>query len=261
MSNSYYIKGMTCVGCVSKVQQVLEKIEGVEEVNVQLESPQLQVLKGQIPAVSVVNEKLAVAGDYQIAKSATHKELPPLPEIRSSKVKRPPAVAVNKKKASTLPPIALKTYRPLLLIVGFIAGVSLLAQYPFSEFSGGLWMRHFMAGFFIVFSFFKLLNIEGFASSYAMYDEVAARWKNWGYLYPFVELGLGVLYLINLFPFWTNLVTIVVLGVSSIGVIRSNLNRKKIKCACLGDVFNLPMSTVTIIEDVGMVAMAVVMIL
>lgn len=52
------------------------------------------------------------------------------------------------------------------------------------------------------------------------------------------------------------MVTIVVLGVSSIGVIQSNLNKRKIKCACLGDVFNLPMSTVTIVEDVSMVAMA-----
>ena len=121
-------------------------------------------------------------------------------------------------------------------------------------------MRHFMAGFFIVFTFFKLLNIQGFADSYGMYDIVAAKWPRWGYVYPFVELGLGVLYLINVFPFWTNVVTIVVLGVSSIGVIQSNLNKRKIKCACLGDVFNLPMSTVTIVEDVSMVAMAGLML-
>ena len=136
----------------------------------------------------------------------------------------------------------------------------MLAQYSLTDFSGMLWMRHFMAGFFIVFAFFKLLNLRGFADSYAMYDIVAARWRGWGFVYPFVELGLGILYLINVAPFWTNVATIVVLGVSSIGVIQSNLNKRKIKCACLGDVFNLPMSTVTIIEDVGMVAMAALML-
>ena len=52
-------------------------------------------------------------------------------------------------------------------------------------------MRHFMAGFFIVFAFFKLLNIQGFADSYRMYDIVAAKWPGWGYVYPFVELALG----------------------------------------------------------------------
>ena len=117
-----------------------------------------------------------------------------------------------------------------------------------------------MAGFFIVFSFFKLLNIEGFANSYQMYDLVAAKWKPWGFIYPFVELALGILYLINVGPVATNMVTLIVLGVSSIGVIKSNLDKKKIKCACLGDVFNLPMSTVTIVEDLSMVAMAGIML-
>ena len=96
--------------------------------------------------------------------------------------------------------------------------------------------------------------------SYGMYDIIAAKWKGWGYVYPFVELGLGILYLINVAPFLTNALTIIILGVSSIGVIKSVLNKQKIKCACLGDVFNLPMSTVTIVEDLAMVAMATIML-
>ena len=47
---------------------------------------------------------------------------------------------------------------------------------------------------------------------------------------------------------------------SAIGVIRAVVGRTQIQCACLGTVFNLPMSTVTIVEDVGMVVMAIVMI-
>lgn len=124
-----------------------------------------------------------------------------------------------------------------------------------------LWMRHFMAGFFIVFSFFKLLNLQGFADSYRMYDIVAEKWKAWGLIYPFVELALGLAYLTNWNPNITNWTTVIVLGVSTIGVIKSNLNKRKIKCACLGDVFNLPMSNVTIVEDVTMVAMAIFMLI
>ena len=93
-----------------------------------------------------------------------------------------------------------------------------------------------------------------------LYDIIAARWKGWGYTYPFVELALGILYLINFMPFYTNLITAIILGISSIGVIESNLNKRKIKCACLGDVFNLPMSTVTIVEDLTMVGMAIWML-
>ena len=117
-----------------------------------------------------------------------------------------------------------------------------------------------MAGFFIVFSFFKLLNLQGFANSYSMYDIIAEKWKSWGYAYPFVELVLGLLYLTNIAPLATNISTALILGISSVGVIKSNMDKKKIKCACLGDVFNLPMSTVTIVEDLSMVGMSLIML-
>jgi hypothetical protein len=89
---------------------------------------------------------------------------------------------------------------------------------------------------------------------------LATKWRGWGYVYPFVELGLGMAYLANWQPTLTNWVTFVVMGFSAIGVIQAVMNKRKIRCACLGAVFQLPMSTVTIVEDVGMVAMAVVAI-
>jgi copper chaperone CopZ len=242
----YEVEGMTCGGCVNSVRKGLEKVAGLKEVKVQLARPHVQFESEKAVPVEALQ---AAIGHYKIS---------PVFEVKRAVVKA--SVASPEPIEAELPVPSLTTYRPLLLIVGFIAGVSLLAQYPFADFNGGLWMRHFMAGFFLVFAFFKLLNIQGFAESYRMYDIVAAKWPGWGHVYPFVELGLGVLYLINVFSFWTNVATIIVLGVSSIGVIQSNLNKRKIKCACLGDVFNLPMSTVTIIEDVGMVVMAALML-
>ncbi len=123
------------------------------------------------------------------------------------------------------------------------------------------WMRHFMAGFFLVFSFFKLLNLRGFAESYAMYDVIAKKIPVWGYIYAFTELGLGIAFLINFNPMVTNAITFIVMSISIIGVLQSVLNKKKIQCACLGAVFNLPMSTVTILEDALMIAMSGLMIL
>jgi hypothetical protein len=123
------------------------------------------------------------------------------------------------------------------------------------------WMNHFMAGFFLVFSFFKLLNLQGFAESYAMYDVVAKNWQGWGYVYAFIELALGIAFLTGFYPLITNGVTFLVMTVSIIGVLQSVLNKRKIKCACLGAVFNLPMSTITIIEDVLMIAMSGAMLL
>jgi len=118
-----------------------------------------------------------------------------------------------------------------------------------------------MAGFFLTFSFFKLLNLKGFAESYSMYDIIAKRWSGWGYLYGFLELALGIAFLIGFNPIFTNAAALVIMTVSIIGVLQSVMNKRKIKCACLGDVFNLPMSTLTIMEDVLMIVMSGAMLL
>jgi hypothetical protein len=154
-----------------------------------------------------------------------------------------------------------ETYKPILLIFLYITIVTVLAQFTNHHFDWMQWMQHFMAGFFLVFSFFKMLNLKGFAESYAMYDVVARRIPIWGCVYAFTELALGVAFLINFNPFITNLLTFIIMSISIIGVLQSVLNKRKIKCACLGAVFNLPMSTVTIIEDALMIVMSVIMLL
>ena len=153
------------------------------------------------------------------------------------------------------------TYKPILLIFGYITGITLLAEWTYGDFDWMRWMNHFMAGFFLVFSFFKLLNLKGFAESYSMYDIVAKRWSYWGYIYAFTELALGIGFLSGFNPILTNALTFGVMTVSIIGVLQSVLNKRKIKCACLGAVFNLPMSTITIIEDALMIGMSGVMLL
>ena len=220
------------MNCVETVTRQLQSLSEVDDVQVSLNPPEMKVTSSELINTEVLQEAI---GSYQIVDEVTKEDKLPTPN--------------------------LQTYKPLMLIVAFLLGVTILVQFPFTDFDLSLWMRHFMAGFFIVFAFFKLLNIKGFAESYQMYDVIAGRWKFWGHIYPFIELGLGIFYLINFQPFLTNLLTIFILGVSSIGVIKSNLTKRKIKCACLGDVFNLPMSTVTIVEDLTMVGMALIMIL
>ena len=118
-----------------------------------------------------------------------------------------------------------------------------------------------MASFFLVFSFFKLLNIQGFADSYSTYDIIAKKWKGWGLVYAFIELSLGISYLLKFNPLAINAITSIVITVSIIGVLQSVLNKRKIKCACLGPVLNLPMSTITILEDALMISMSAAMMI
>ena len=170
-------------------------------------------------------------------------------------------LAINHNETAEQARTWFETYKPILLIFAYITGITLLIQLKNETFSLMEAMRYFMAGFFLVFSFFKLLNLKGFVESYVMYDVLAKQIPVWAYLYAFVELGLGIAYATNFEPLITNIVTLTVMTVSIIGVLQSWLNKRKIQCACLGAVFNLPMSTVTIIEDALMIMMSAVMII
>jgi len=153
-----------------------------------------------------------------------------------------------------------QTYKPVLLIFGYITAITFLVETQ-RPFSWTHWMNNFMGGFFLTFSFFKLLDLKGFAQSYSSYDIIARKWPGYGYVYAFTELALGIAYITSFDPLLTNSVTFVIMSLSIIGVLRSVFNKRKIKCACLGSVFNLPMSTITIIEDALMIVMSLAAIL
>jgi len=136
-----------------------------------------------------------------------------------------------------------ETFKPLILIFLFISGVSVIATIEGGQINLMKWMNYFMAGFFITFSFFKFLDLRAFADSYSMYDLLAKRVRTYGFVYPFIELAMGIAYLTHFAPNSTYIATIAVMGFSSLGVIQSVWYKKKIKCACLGAVFNLPMTT------------------
>jgi copper chaperone CopZ len=156
------------------------------------------------------------------------------------------------------------TYKPLLLILAFIIGGVIVREAiaePNGRFIWHSMMANFMGGFFLAFSFFKLLDVKGFASSYRMYDFPAKYIPFYAEAYPFMELVLAFLYFTGIAPTATNWVTLLLMIIGVAGVANSLLNKKAIRCACLGTVFNLPMGSVTLIEDGTMAVMAVTMLL
>lgn len=237
MTHTYTVTGMTCGSCEAKVKSNLLSMPNVLVAEVsKTDNTAVIEMDKHIP-LSVFQAALGgESSKYKI--SATHH-----------------SETVEQSKSW------FAVYKPILLIFGYIIVITVLIQLIQGSFNQIQWMNHFMAGFFLVFSFFKLLNLKGFAESYAMYDIVAKRWSGWGYLYAFIELLLGIAFLSGFNPLLTNAVTFVVMSVSIVGVLQSVLNKRKIKCACLGDVFNLPMSTITIIEDGLMIGMSAVMLL
>ena len=243
MTHTYNVTGMTCSGCQAKVQSLLSKVTGVSKVSIDLSTGDTTIDMDKHISTPVLKEALNEYPKYQL----------------SEKIIQPHTSVVSQPAEESKS--WLKTYKPILLIFGYITAITLLTEWVQGGFIWMRWMNHFMAGFFFFFSFFKLLNLKGFAESYSMYDIVAKRWNGWGYVYAFTELALGVAFLTGFNPILTNLVTFVVMAVSIIGVLQSVLNKRKIKCACLGDVFNLPMSTITIIEDALMIGMSGIMLL
>lgn len=154
----------------------------------------------------------------------------------------------------------IKAYWPLILVLLFVTGLTLHLGWVRGGFDWKNLMLDFMGFFFMAFAFFKLLDVKAFADAYRSYDIPTKLWPTWGYIYPFVELSFGLLLLHRIELFWTNVAIVVVLGASIIGVIQSVMQKRKIKCACLGTGFNLPMTQVTIIEDAAMILMAVFML-
>lgn len=120
-------------------------------------------------------------------------------------------------------------------------------------------LRIFMGVFFLVFGLFKLLDLRGFAMSYIGYDIIAKRSIAYAYIYPFIELALAFGYFLSL-PY-TEWATLVIMVIGSIGVFKELMRGSKIKCACLGTYIKLPLTTVSLVEDVAMGVMALLMIL
>ncbi len=155
-------------------------------------------------------------------------------------------------------------YYPLFVIIGMIMVVVLtlgLHDQSLGTFSWTKLMMNFMAGFFLVFGGFKLLDLKGFAEAYSTYDLIAKKVKNYGYIYPFIEISLGLIYMLGYQNYLINFFTLVLMFISGLGVAISLLDNKKFQCACLGTIIKVPLTKITLVEDFGMAIMALWMLL
>lgn len=246
----YPISGMTCMTCVNKIYDSLSSQLGKDSVQVSLMPPVLGIVAEQQPDVQELNRWVQKAGAFTIHPALIPSEGKPITATFEDSTKTKP-----------------ETFWPLILISLFLLLFTVIL--PIAQYQANLSqsMGLFMGGFFAVFSFFKFLNLKGFVTSFKMYDPLAQWIPGWAWVYPFLELGLGVAYLFDVFPHGSSMswlphvLTIVIMGTGLVGVTSSVLNKKKIICACLGTVFNLPMTKVTIIEDSLMLLMGIFMLL
>ena len=151
---------------------------------------------------------------------------------------------------------ALEYFKFSLVILSILGFTALLASDGLEEY-----MRIFMGVFMITFAGFKLIGYKMFVMMFLSYDIIAKKFKAYAYAFPFIELGLGLMSLADVSPTIRSVLIILVMGLGSIGVFKEVfINRSGIKCACLGNIIKLPLYTVSLVEDISMVAMALTML-
>lgn len=236
IKRKYKITGMTCKGCKATVENSLNLLDQVRSCNADIRLGELTLrlnkdvslksLQNVIPKKYIINEQIS---------------LPEIPgEILDDVTNRGSK---------------LKQLKPLFLILFYITSSSILINYQ--NWNSNKFMLDFMGLFFISFSFFKMLDLEGFSESFKMYDPLAKRTSIYGVLYPFIETALGLMFLMKIEVSSALILSVFVLGLTTIGVIKVLISKKTIQCACLGSVLKLPMTEATFIENVIMIFMSI----
>lgn len=225
---------MTCNGCRTGVERDLKAIPEVSDAMVSLENG--EAIIDMASPVSITTLQAGLKPKYTIVENTQQNVFSTIEEPLSK----------------------WRQLRPLVLIFGYITVASIGLHYK--DWKAEEAMLDFMGLFYIVFSFFKFLDLKGFVMSFRMYDPLANKIKAYGWIYPFIELTLGVLFLTRTAIPIALISTLVILGVTTIGVTRSLLSKQEIQCACLGTALKLPMTEATFIENAIMIVMAVFML-
>lgn len=155
-----------------------------------------------------------------------------------------------------------KTYTPVLAVFAVAALMALAASQ--AAFGTPLTLRAgewFIAFSMCLLAMLKLRDLRSFSTMFLGYDLLARQWVPYGYVYPFAELGAGVLMISGLLTWLAAPVALFIGGVGAASVIKAvYIQQRDLKCACVGGDSNVPLGFVSLTENLMMVAMAVWMV-
>lgn len=155
------------------------------------------------------------------------------------------------------------SYRPVVAVFAMTALMALAASY--AAFGSTFTLR--AAEWFIAFSMcvlalLKLQDIESFSSMFLNYDLLAKRWVPYSYVYPFAEGGAGVLMIAGALTWLSVPVALFIGTIGAVSVFKAvYVDKRDIKCACVGGGSKVPLGFVSLTENIMMVAMALWMLL
>lgn len=154
------------------------------------------------------------------------------------------------------------TYTPVLAVFGVTALIALAAsQAAYGTVLTVRAIEWFIAFSMAVLAMLKLRDLESFSSMFLNYDLLARRWIPYAYLYPFLELGVGVLMIAGVLTWLSAPVGLVIGGIGAVSVFKAvYIDRRELKCACVGGDSNVPLGFISLTENLMMIGMAIWML-
>lgn len=154
--------------------------------------------------------------------------------------------------------VSIWSYWPIaaIYVISILAALYTVQFHTYPDY-----MSHLMGFVLVLFGLIKLSDVIGFAKGFNQYDPLAKRSALYAEVYPFIEITLGVLFILQLLTIPATLVTLFIYSASLYGAIQSLNKKEALHCVCLGTYFKLPLSTVTILEAGFMVVMCLWMLL
>jgi glutaredoxin len=153
------------------------------------------------------------------------------------------------------------TYRPVIAVFAMTAPMAIAASYAaFGAIVPMVALRWFIAFSMCVLAILKLRDLESFSGMFLGYDLLAQRWVPYAYLYPFAEAAAGLLMIAGVLD-WISIPLALFIGsVGAVSVVKAvYIDKRDLKCACVGGDSNVPLGFLSLTENVMMVAMALIM--
>lgn len=154
------------------------------------------------------------------------------------------------------------TYQPVIAVFATSFLMSLAIAFTAEDFSFIRVVELFIATSMVVLAILKLRDLFSFTNQFVSYDLVAQRFVPYGYFYPFAEAGAGLLMIAGVLIWPAAPVALLIGTVGAISVVKAvYVDKRELKCACVGGDSNVPLGAVSLTENLMMVAMAVWMVI
>ena len=237
MQAIYKVEGMTCQGCADNIQSGLNNQSFVTKANVSLQESKLTIEADSGIDINSLNSIVTTLGNYKLRPNTTN--------IFSEIINY------------------FTSKKPIVIALSIVILSSLAMQTSDETFSLNKWFMSYMGIFFIIFSFLKLLNVSGFSMTFKKYDLISKIIPAYANSYPFIELSLGIIFLTQTqsILIYANVLTLIFMISQTIGIIKSLSKSEQIQCACMGSAVDVPLSSLTVAENIIMIAMATYMII